>query len=59
VPPRPLGFDAADSLSGEHVLTVLPLPRLAFANLKPFVNRCLELFRTGYLPLLTDGGWVV
>lgn len=49
------GFDAADSASGEHVLSVLPLPRLAFDNLRPFVNRVLELFRVGALPLLTDG----
>lgn len=42
-------------MSGEHVLSVLQLPRAAFDRLRPFVDRCLELFRTGSLPLLTDG----
>jgi hypothetical protein len=49
------GFDAADATTGEHVLSVLPLPRAAFASLRPFADRALDLFRAGALPLLTDG----
>jgi hypothetical protein len=41
------------------VLSVLPLPRAAFDNLRPFVDRCLELFRVGELPLLTDGEVII